>query len=128
MNIAEATRVCLRKYADFSGRARRPEFWWFVLVLSIATAVADLTDLISGAISWDDYSSGSFTIGPTGIAFYLATFVPGLSVGARRLHDVDRSGWWQLLVLVPVIGWGVLIFWFAKAGNKGENRYGPAPL
>jgi uncharacterized membrane protein YhaH (DUF805 family) len=128
MNIFEATRVCFSKYADFSGRARRPEFWWFVLVLNIGGVMADLTDLISGAISWDDYSSGSFTFGPTVIVFTLATFVPGLSVGARRLHDVDRSGWWQLLVLVPVIGWGVLIFWVAKAGNKGENRYGPAPL
>ena len=116
MSFAEAVQTALvRKYADFQGRAKRPEFWWFMLALALVTVVAALIDAASGNRSILE------------ALVTLATIVPSLSVGARRLHDCDRSGWWQLLSLVPLIGTIVLIVWWAQPGNVGPNRFGPPP-
>lgn len=96
MNFQESIKTCFSKYTDFEGRAKRPEFWWFVLFTLIAS-------LILGVIS--DALSGIFS---------LLVLLPSLAVGARRLHDIGKSGWWQLLWLIPVIGWIVLIYWCAQ--------------
>lgn len=104
MTFIDSIRVCFAKYADFHGRAGRPEFWWwtlFTLVASVALSVLN------------DYAA---------LAFSLATFLPTLTVTTRRLHDTDKSGWWQLLWLVPFVGWAVLVFWCAQAG-KASTRY-----
>jgi uncharacterized membrane protein YhaH (DUF805 family) len=63
-----------------------------------------------------------------GNLFGLATLVPSIAVGARRLHDVNKSGWWQLLVIVPVVGWIILLIWVIKKGDEGENRFGPTQI
>jgi uncharacterized membrane protein YhaH (DUF805 family) len=104
MNFVDAVKTCFTKYADFNGCASRPEFWWWVLFTFVATTVLR-------AVSYE--LSGLFS---------LATLLPGIAVTARRLHDTDRSGWLQLLWLIPVIGWIVLIIWCAEAGKP--NRYG----
>ena len=110
MNFVDSIKICFSKYVDFSGRAKRPEFWWFTLFLFLANLVLGmLGDMIS-------------------MLFSLATLLPSLSVGARRLHDTNRSGWWQLLWLIPVIGWIVMIVFLVQEGEAGDNRFGNAPL
>jgi uncharacterized membrane protein YhaH (DUF805 family) len=107
----------LRNYANFAGRARRSEYWYFVLV-NIAFALGlNLLDMLVRA---------TLGTGPFVMLYGLVMFVPGIAVSIRRLHDIDRSGWWLLLALVPVLGL-VLIWFMATDGNGGSNRYGHNP-
>ena len=116
MSLASSIKICFSKYAVFSGRASRSEYWWFALFLFIAGIVTSIVDvMIMG------YSSENF--GPINAIFSVITFLPGLAVGARRLHDIDRSGWWQLLVFT-IIGIILLVIWFATAGNNKKNKFG----
>lgn len=111
----------LKQYATFSGRARRPEYWYFVLIYLLIFIVLSIADAITGSF---DADTG---IGLLGGLFALGMLVPWLAVGARRLHDTDRSGWWLLLVLLPVIGPVVLLVFALLRGTEGDNRYGPEP-
>lgn len=104
MTFVESIRTCFSKYAAFEGRASRSEFWWWYLFCL-------LTSLTLGLVS--DIISGLFS---------LATLVPSLAVGTRRLHDTDRSGWFQLLWLIPFVGWIILIVWAAQPA-KEPNRF-----
>ncbi|AIY41503.1 Integral membrane protein [Collimonas arenae] len=108
MTFIESIKVCFSKYIDFNGRASRSEYWWFVLFIVLATIVAD-------AISYK--LSGLFS---------LATLLPSIAVATRRLHDTDRSGWWQLIALIPVLGW-IAIIYFLVQEPKEPNRFGAAP-
>ena len=102
---------CLTNYANFSGRARRKEFWFFMLFCVILGIVAEVIDTVLG------------TKPLVNSLLNLALLVPSLAVGARRLHDVGRSGWWQLLTLT-VIGILVLIWWWATETKQQNNEYG----
>ena len=104
-----------RKYAVFGGRASRTEYWMYTLVNVV---VGIVLSLIGAAIHVQ------ILVGLYG----LATIVPGLAVGCRRLHDTDRSGWWQLLVLIPILGSIALIVMWALDGTHGQNRHGPRPV
>jgi uncharacterized membrane protein YhaH (DUF805 family) len=104
MTFADAISTCFKKYATFDGIAQRSEYWWFVVFCIL---VSSILSLFSETLS---------------AAFSLATLLPSLAVGARRLHDTDRSGWWQLLMFIPVIGWIILIVFLAQEGKS--NRYG----
>jgi uncharacterized membrane protein YhaH (DUF805 family) len=105
----------LRKYAEFNGRARRTEYWMFALFSLIASAVLGFVETTAG-------------IEPALSGIYgLAVLIPTLAVSVRRLHDTDRSGWWLLLGLVPVIGIIVLIVFAVLEGQPGPNRFGPNP-
>jgi len=104
MTFVESIRTCFTKYADFTGRASRSEFWWWVL-FNLVTGIA--LGVISDKVS---------------LAFTIATLLPYFAVTTRRLHDTDRSGWFQLLALIPVIGWIVLIVWCAQEG-KVSSRF-----
>lgn len=115
-----ATRP-LKKYADFSGRAPRAEYWWFYLLIIIGYIVATILDSLLGLDG---------AVGPYGIVtalFGLAVLIPSIAVGARRLHDTDRSGWWLLIGLIPLIGAIVLLVFFVLPGTQGSNRFGPDP-
>lgn len=104
MTFTESISTCFKKYATFNGVALRSEYWWFCLFCILAALAISIVSESAAAI------------------FNLATFLPSLAVSARRLHDTDRSAWWLLLILVPVIGWIVLIVFFAQEGKP--NRYG----
>lgn len=105
----------LSNYANFSGRARRSEYWYFVLFNFLVGILA----YIVGAI---------FKQGPLLNGLYsLAVFLPSLAVLVRRLHDTGRSGWWWFIVFIPLLGALVLIIYTAEAGSIGPNKYGPDP-
>lgn len=103
MGFLEAIKTCFGKYATFSGRARRSEFWWFVLL-----------NLILGCIPF------------IGMIWGLGVLIPSIAVGVRRLHDTGRSGWWYLLCLVPIANL-VLIYFFICDSQPGANQYGENP-
>lgn len=113
MTFGQAISTCFSKYVMFTGRAARPEYWYWVLFSVIASLAVGIID-----------HAASF--GLLRIIFILVTFLPGLAVLIRRLHDVDRSGWWWLIALVPVVGVILLIVWLCTPGTPGPNRFDPA--
>ena len=124
MDFSTAIRTCLTRYATFSGRAPRSEYWWFVLFCILGSMVAGTIDgLVFASVGGNH---GRFE--PVGTIFALATVLPSISVGIRRLHDVGRSGWWWWLWMIPLIGWIVLMWWAVKRGETESNIYGPDPL
>jgi uncharacterized membrane protein YhaH (DUF805 family) len=112
----------LRQYVDFNGRARRTEYWMFALFTIAISIVLGLLDLMLGLTFVEGTTSGWL-----GLIYGLATLLPSLGVGVRRLHDTGRSGWWLLIGLVPLVGAIVLIVFLAQPGNPGSNAYGPDP-
>jgi uncharacterized membrane protein YhaH (DUF805 family) len=119
MSFPDSVKICFSKYADFNGRARRSEYWWWVLFTLLVGIVASIIDAILGT----NNGSGSGLIQSVA---NLALLLPSLAVGARRLHDTDRSAWWLLLWFAICIGWIVLIIFFVQ-DSKGDNKYGPSP-
>ena len=107
--IQRSVRTCLTKYADFNGRAARPEFWWFVVFWIVVMAV---TGLISRYIN--------------GIAG-LALLLPGLAAGSRRLHDTGKSGWFQLLGFIPFVGALIVLYLMAQPTDPAANGWGSPP-
>jgi uncharacterized membrane protein YhaH (DUF805 family) len=117
MDFGQAIKTCLDKYATFSGRATRSEYWYFFLFLVIVNIVASFLD--------------SIIFGDMPVLYLIATLallVPSIAAGVRRLHDTDKSGWWLLVGLIPVIGTIVLIVFFCQRGSVGANQFGPDPL
>ena len=112
----------LKKYAIFEGRARRKEYWYFILFSLIISIVLTVVDGVIGTLST---GTGMGTL--SGI-YALGVLIPTIAVGIRRLHDTNRSGWWLLISLVPVIGAIVLIVFMASAGNPEPNKYGANPI
>ncbi len=104
----------IKQYANFNGRARRQEFWMYFLFYMIFYIVLAVID-------------GMLGLGFLALIYSLALLVPSLSVGARRLHDTGKSGWWQLIGLIPLIGIIVLIVFWAQDSTPGENQYGANP-
>ena len=113
----------LWKYATFHGRARRMEYWLFVLLYAVVTIIATVAD-VSFGLTLD----GEPEAGLLSTAWYLAMLLPSLAVSVRRLHDTDRSGWWILLMFVPIVGFIVLIVFFCLRGDAGRNRFGSDPV
>ena len=111
----------LKKYAVFSGRSRRMEYWYFVLFNIIVSIVLGVIDGLLG-------TSGSYAgAGLLSGIYGLAVLIPSLAVTVRRLHDTDRTGWWILIALVPLIGVIVLLVFALLEGTPGDNQYGPNP-
>jgi uncharacterized membrane protein YhaH (DUF805 family) len=111
----------LKKYAVFGGRSRRTEYWYFVLFNIIVTIVLGLIDALLGTRS--SYAGAGLLSG----IYSLAVLIPTLAVTVRRLHDIDRTGWWILIGLVPLIGGIVLLVFALLDGTPGSNQYGPNP-
>lgn len=108
----------LKQFFDFIGRARRKEYWMFILFHVLALVAAAVIDTVAGI--------GMPGMGPVYLVYALVTFIPGLGAAVRRLHDTDRSGWWILLSLIPLAGLVVLVF-LALEGSRGTNRFGADP-
>lgn len=144
MTFSKATKICFSKYATSTGRASRSEYWWFYLFIILGTIFFGVIDAI--VFGFDDSDPS-----PISSVFSLATFIPTIAVTIRRLHDVDRSGWWQVApisfilltgimaaieAIILAIAAGVaaficiilLIVWLIKRGTIGDNRFGSDPL
>lgn len=120
MGFTEAVRVCFSKYVVFTGRAARPEYWWFALFVVLGSIVVGAIDaLVFG------YQPGDLS--PFSSIFSLAILLPAVAVAFRRIHDTDRTAWWLLISLIPVIGTIVLIVFFCQKGTPGPNRFGSEP-
>ena len=110
----------LRNYVGFGGRARRKEYWMFVLVNFVLIVVLGIVDKILG---WErEGGEGILTT-----IYGVLVLLPSWAVLFRRLHDTDRSAWWLLLLLIPLIGWIVILIFNCQSGTPGENRFGPDP-
>ncbi|ENW96012.1 DUF805 domain-containing protein [Acinetobacter sp. NIPH 298] len=108
-NYQQAIFTCFKKFADFKGRARRSEFWYFELFCVVMS------------LAFSFISEDAATIA------MLVTLIPNIAVSVRRLHDIDRSGWWMLIALVPIVGILLLLFWATQEGNPSTNMYGESP-
>lgn len=108
MKFVDAIKTCLSKYATFEGRAGRPEFWWFMLFCALVVLVAEsvVGEGFSGLVT-------------------LVLLLPAIAVATRRLHDVGRTGWWQLIGVVPLVGTLVLLFWYVQPSQAFQNKYDP---
>ncbi len=109
---------CFHEYVTFSGRARRREYWMFVLFNIVFGIVLQIVDGVLVSV---------VGIGGLYLLYSLAVLLPGISVTVRRLHDIDKSGWWFWIALVPVVGVIVLLVFECLEGTKGPNRFGPDP-
>jgi uncharacterized membrane protein YhaH (DUF805 family) len=115
VTFAEAVRSGFDHYVKFDGRASRPAFWWWFLFGILVGIGATIIDAIIGSFGVVSGLAG------------LALLLPNLSVAIRRLHDTDHTGWWVLIGLIPIIGFIVLLIFYLRQSDPGENQYGPPP-
>jgi len=139
MTFEQSIKTCFKKYAVFSGRASRSEYWWWVLFVLGVGATTGIFDIIILGVSLDEW-------GPVSTLFWLVTLLPDICVTVRRLHDIDQTGWWVLWwpLIIIVLGLPSLLFaplaagvgicviwmivWLSTRGTQGDNRFGPDPL
>ena len=124
LNFFQAVKTCLRKYFEIEGRASRSEYWYFSLFVFILGLIIDYLDAVIAGVPWLEYE---VIYGPLSIILTIVTFMPGITVSIRRLHDLNKSGWW-LLIAFTVIGLIPLFIWFVSKGTQGKNRFGNYPL
>tara|TARA_B100002019_G_scaffold274978_1_gene272426 strand:- start:196 stop:570 length:375 start_codon:yes stop_codon:yes gene_type:complete len=117
MDFQTSIKTCFNKYAVFSGRASRSEFWFFVLFGFLGGIISSIIDVMILGYPFEE-------VGPINLIFTIALMIPSISVAARRLHDINKSGWWQLL-WITIIGGILLIIWYATDGERKKNRFGP---
>ena len=121
MSPIDYMKMPLQRYADFSGRSRRMEYWMFALGVMGASIV---TSILDGVLGMSGMVGGVY--GPLTLLVFLGTIVPSIACLVRRLHDQDKSGWFALLGLIPLVNIVLLVFMFLE-GTKGDNQYGPDP-
>ena len=110
----------LKKYAVFAGRSRRKEYWMFTLFNVIIYLVLIFIDITAGL-------ANKGGCGPLSTIYSLAVLIPGIAVSVRRLHDINRSGWWFFIALIPLIGAIILLVFMVRDSQQGENQYGTNP-
>jgi uncharacterized membrane protein YhaH (DUF805 family) len=126
MNFSQAIASGFSNYVNFATRAARSEFWFWALFSFIVGSVATFLDFaVFMDFDWETLLDASLS--PFNTVVDLALFLPSLAVSVRRLHDIDRTGWWMLLIFT-IIGIVLLIVWFCTKGTDGPNRFGPDPL
>ena len=122
MDFWQAIVSGFKNYVVFGGRSSRSEYWDWVLALWIGGIITAIIDYAAFGTGF-----GAIDYGPVNSIFSVATILPTLAVGIRRLHDIDRTGWW-MLILLTLIGTLVLLYWACLRGTPGANRFGPDPL
>lgn len=125
--IENFRRVVTKHYVDFDGRTGRQVFWYYVLVFVLIYAALSIVESIFGFGGVTPYGFYYYQPRPLTGLLSLALLLPSLGIAARRLHDTDRSAWWLLVAFIPVVGWLVLIYFYAQPGTAGSNQFGPVP-
>ena len=128
MNFVEATKCYFSKWIDFNTRISRSEFWWgnlgaLIVSLLLGACVGFMVGVVGSMLGLDIDALLDLMMLPIQLFFSIA----GISVIVRRLHDINKSGWWMLIVFT-IVGMIVLLFWECQQGDEGENRFGPNPL
>lgn len=123
MGFTEAVQSFFARYTDFQGRSRRSEFWWSYLGVSLMIfAIAIVAGILAAILP---------LLGVIGFAAYvifaLACLIPSLAISFRRLHDLDKSAWWLLIAIIPLLGGLILLYFYVQPGTQGPNEYGPDP-
>lgn len=120
--------TALKKYAVFSGRSRRREYWWFVIVNAVISAILScLSNRPDDASDWNYLGDDPNFFNYLALIYALALIIPTIAVQVRRLHDTGRTGWWWFIGLVPCVGWIVLLVFNLFDSEPGPNKYGPNP-
>jgi uncharacterized membrane protein YhaH (DUF805 family) len=124
MNMITAVKTVLGKYATFEGRAARPEYWWWILAMVILFTILGVVDgaLIAPLMGFEPFQKEAGQ--PLSLLVSLGLLLPNLALAVRRLHDTDRSGWWLLIGLIPIVGSLVLLVFYLLPGTQGQNRFG----
>ena len=130
MSFGQAVASYFQNYVNFNGRAPRSAYWWVFLFNLIVAVIAAVLDQSLGMAYTMPGPTGPISLGygPIYTIYVLAVLLPSLALSVRRLHDRDKSGWWFLLVFIPIIGAIILLIWFALPGTSGDNRFGANPL
>ena len=128
MHLGQAITAGFSNYANFHDRASRSAFWYWVLFVILGTIATLAIDAVTITIVTGPKGVVAYQWGTHVLSFAVVVFLPYISVAVRRLHDLDRSGWWLLLKFVPLIGGIILLIWFCTGGTGGPNRFGPDPL
>jgi uncharacterized membrane protein YhaH (DUF805 family) len=131
MSFGQAVQSYFQNYVTFSGRAQRSAYWWvflFNLLVATAAMILDRALGLSFTMTAPTGEVISLLYGPIYVIVVLALFLPSLALTFRRLHDRNKSGWWLLLLFIPLVGAIVILIWFMMRGTVGDNRYGPDPL
>lgn len=119
VSFTEAIKMALQQnYCNFSGRSSRSEYWWYMLFYFIVSFIVSFIGNATGSQVLNYWLS---------LFVGLALFLPSLGLCVRRLHDINKSGWWVLLNLIPVVGWIILLIWVCKDSDPTDNQYGPVP-
>ena len=124
MNFIDAITSCFKKYVEFTGRSSRSEYWQFTLFYTVLTFIAEIVDATIAGVSFWEYDELD---GPAFLILTVLMILPSISVGVRRLHDINKSGYW-LLISITIIGVVPLIYWAVQQSDVGSNRFGPDPL
>lgn len=118
-------RIVTTQYVDFNGRTAREPFWYYVVAYVVLMIIASvLENILFGGPSIYGYA---YRPSPLTGLLTLALLLPSLGIAARRLHDIDRSAWWLLIGIIPIVGWIVLIYWYVQPGMAGANQFGGDP-
>ena len=128
MNFVEAVKSGYQNYVNFSGRSQRSAFWWWVLFQVVVSIVIGAVEGGGSSTMNDGMMSASYNAGPIGIIWSLANLLPGIAISVRRMHDIDKSGWWVLIDLIPLVGFIIYLVWACQKGTTGDNRFGADPL
>ena len=132
MRFDDAVKFGFIRYFNFTTRSSRSEYWWWVLfTILVDFILVFLNSMLFGPSVEQSNTEATliyYDSGVFGAIFGLFIFAPSIAVGCRRLHDINKSGWWQFIAIVPLIGWAFLLYWFVKTGDDGDNRFGPNPL
>lgn len=133
MQPVNALKAAFQNFVNFKDRTSRAGFWWYVLAYLIVAFILSFVDSAlfgggSAEILAGEGMAVSYSSGPLGSLWALANFIPIIAISARRMHDTNRTGWLQLLGLIPFLGWIFLIYVYVQKGTAGENRFGADPL
>lgn len=125
MDFMTAVKHVLKNnYANFQGRARRSEYWWFTLFSMIVSTVAQI---VMGAVAATGSTILALIFGIAFLVLMLGLIIPSIAVSIRRMHDTGRSGWWLLIGFIPLIGFLVILYFFVQRGTVGPNDWGADP-